>query len=58
MKNRFICWLWSKVYHKWLYDDYYQRYATVLKVLGWRTAQIKTHGGSIRWIQPCFWWFN
>lgn len=31
---------------------------TIVKVLGWRTFRTKSKGGSVKWVQPCFWWFK
>jgi len=57
-KSRFLCWLWARAYRKWLWNEFYENYDTVDKVIGWRTARTKTKGGTVKWIQPCFWIFD
>ena len=56
--SKFLCWLWSRVYRKWLWNEFYENYDSVDKVIGWRTARTKTKGGTVQWIQPCFWIFQ
>lgn len=54
--QRVLCWLFSKVYARWLWDEN----ATVLKVYGWRTALIG-YGyrlGKRKCVTPCFWIFR
>jgi len=50
-----LCWIFSGIYRRWLWDELYQEYDKVEKVLGWRTARVTTKGGSKRCMTPCFW---
>ena len=54
--NRYACWLFSKVYARWLWEENVK----VLKVYGWRTALIGYgyKGGMRKCITPCFWIFK
>lgn len=57
--SKFLCWLWGRVYRKWLWNEYSKDYDIVTKVIGWRTARIKTRkGGTVKLMQPCFWIFD
>jgi len=61
--NRLLCWLWSRIYRRWLWNDYYGTYDKVLKVMGWRTALVTnvTKAGreaNRRCMSPCFWIFD
>jgi hypothetical protein len=47
--NKFICWLWSKVWSLWLQEG-----EKVIMVKGWNCALI-THGRSRQTIFPCVW---
>ena len=58
LKRRWICWVWAKVYRRWLWNDFYKEYDEVVQVRGWRTALIDTKGGARQTISPCFWWFR
>lgn len=52
-KRRFVCWLWSRVYRRWLYST-----DRVDCVLGWRTARVITRTGQPICMTPIFWWFE
>ena len=54
-KNRFLCWLWTKVYGRWLNAENEDR---VVMVLGWRHAMVDDKWGNRKGIEPCFWWFK
>jgi hypothetical protein len=56
--QRMLCWLFSMVYRRWLWNDWHQNYDTVTHVLGWRTARVVTKSGSVRCMTPCFWIFQ
>ena len=56
--QRMLCWLFAKVYRRWLWNDWHQNYDTVTHVLGWRTARVVTKSGSVRCMTPCFWIFQ
>lgn len=49
-----VKWLYSKVWKRWLWNDFYQCYDTVLEVKGWRTARIESKGGARQISSPCF----
>lgn len=60
ISQRVLCWLFSIIYRRWLWEDWYKEYATPLKVKGWRTALVG-YGrdlGMRKTITPCFWWFK
>ena len=55
-----LCLLFSIIYRKWLYNDFYKRPNRVLKVTGWRSARVASVGKDgreiSRWhMSPCFW---
>lgn len=60
--QKILCWIFSKVYRQWLYNDWYEKYNTVEHVSGWRSARVcMMHDGKramVRRISPCFWWFD
>ncbi len=47
-------WLYSKIWARWLWNDYHQCYDKVIKVKGWRTARIETKSGARSLKSPCF----
>jgi hypothetical protein len=53
-----LCFVFSLIYKRWLYDDYSKSFDTVVKVKGWRTALVDSKGGSRRSMSPCFWIFE
>jgi len=57
-KNCFVRWIWSKVYQRYLFDEFTEDVATVVLVKGWRTAVITNRTGVRISITPCFWWFK
>jgi hypothetical protein len=57
-KNKFIIWIWWKIYKKWLYVSFYKKYSTVIKVKGWRTALVEDAGKHRSTITPIFWYFK
>ncbi len=59
MDNRFTRWLFSKIYARWLWHEFYQDYHVVRKVKNWRTAIVSSaKGGDWHTMSPCFLWFN
>lgn len=52
---RWLCWLWSRVYRRWLWNDFHKDYDRVTAVKGWRSARILTTSGRVAGITPCFW---
>ena len=56
--QRIAIFLWSRIYKKWLWDDFFNDYERVLKVRGWRTALVVRKSGSRHTMTPCFWWFD
>jgi hypothetical protein len=61
--QRVLCWLFAKVYRRWLWNEFYNNYDRVLKVHGWRTATVASVGKSGREVHryimaPCFWIFQ
>ena len=62
-RHPLLCWLWARVYRRWLWNDFYGTHDKVLRVIGWRTALVSsvTKTGretSRRCMMPCFWWFR
>jgi hypothetical protein len=54
-KKRLREWLYSKVYAKWLWNDFFKEYDIVLEVLNWRTARTCTKWHTnVQISQPCF----
>ena len=50
-----IKWLYSKIWKRWLWNKHSQKYDTVLKVYGWRTARIESSSSGARYVSsPCF----
>lgn len=58
MIQKLLCWLFSIVYKKWLWNERDGEYDEVKHVHSWRSARVKTTTKSVRWIQPCFWIFK
>lgn len=52
MKQKILCWLFSKVYKKWLYVPHNSTYDKVIEVSGWRSALVGTY--NRKRINPCF----
>lgn len=55
-----LCRLYALVYRRWLWSDFYQKHARVIRVRSWRTALIEEVGRSgkpaaRKTITPCFW---
>ena len=44
----FKCKLFSIVYRKYLWNDFYKTYDRVIKVHNWRTARIENYSGGQR----------
>ncbi len=53
MKQKILCWLFSKIYKKWLFEPHNNSYNKVIEVSGWRSALVDGSGGRKR-IWPCF----
>jgi hypothetical protein len=49
--------LFSVIYRRWLWDSFAERYETVVRVKGWRTAIVES-AGARKVISPCFLWFG
>jgi hypothetical protein len=45
--------LWKFVYGKWMDEG-----DTIIRVLGWRSALLKSRWGNVRGMTACFWWFD
>lgn len=56
--QRFLCYLYSLVYRRWLWNDYFQDYDKVIRVNSWRTAIVDVHGCHRQTITPLFWWLD
>ena len=58
--QKVLCWLFARVYRRWLWNDWYKEYETPLKVKGWRTALVGygRNLGMRKSITPCFWIFK
>jgi len=52
-----LCWLFALVYRLWLWDEWHQTHARVIRVKGRRTALIDCKGQR-RTMTPCFLWFD
>lgn len=50
---RWLCWLWGRIYRRWLWDDFYKIHWKPIQVCGWRSA-LCALGGYRRRITPCF----
>lgn len=62
-RHPLLCWLWARVYRRWLWNEWYGNHDKVLRVIGWRTALVASgrapeYRGQRRYITPCFWWFQ
>jgi hypothetical protein len=61
---RWLCWLWGRIYRRWLWDEFFQRHYDVEAVKGWRTARVVMRFPNadsrynVRSVTPCFWWFD
>jgi len=53
-----IKWIWAIIYRKWLWNNYYKCYDTVVKVHGWRCATVDDKARRRKMMWPCFWWFK
>lgn len=49
-----IKWLYSIVWKRWLWNDYFKDYDRVIKVKGWRTAIIEDKAKHRATNSPCF----
>lgn len=63
MFQKILCQVFSVVYRKWLWNDFYGTRDVVLKVIDWRTALVAsvTLSGNLigkRYTQSCFWIFK
>ncbi len=54
IKRVVVCFIWSRIYRRWLWNDFYQEYDIVEKVIGWRTARKRDRCGCKQCITPCF----
>ncbi len=57
IKNRFICWLWGRVYRKFTWSDHSKKYGKVIMVKGWRSATVDWRYKRMS-MTPCFLWFD
>ncbi len=58
-RARFVRALWAFVWREYLYDDSSDRFNSVYRVIGWRTALVDYHGGSRSLVVPMpkwMWW--
>lgn len=58
MLQRVLCWLFSRVYKRWLWSEYFEEYDKVDHVFGWRSARVSDRIGGRSHMSPCFWWFE
>ena len=58
--QRVLCWLFARIYKRWLWNDWYKEYETPIKVTGWRSALVGygKNLGMRRGVTPCFWIFK
>mgnify|MGYP006863440851 CR=1 FL=1 len=59
MKQKVLCWLFSKVYKKWLWNPHSETYDRVIEVSNWRGALVEHvgkngDGYNRRRMWPCF----
>lgn len=59
-ENKFVCWLWSKIYFKWVSYYHREQHYRVIAVTGWRTMILQQQfkdgkTGLKESITPCFW---
>ena len=55
MRKKLIKKLYSFIWRRWLWNEFYQNYDIVLKVLGWRTARVCSRFYTdVRITSPCF----
>ena len=62
-KTRAARLVFSVIYRRWLWDEYYQTHGDVLAVLGWRTARVCDVSADgrrmqVRCMTACFWIFQ
>ena len=60
--QRVLCWLFSKVYRRWLWNEFYRNHDLPLRVTSWRSALIAygpdRHKGGRQHMAACFLWFD
>ena len=61
--QRILCWLFAKVYRRWLWDDFYKSYMRPKHVYSWRSARVVSVRGDgtevgVHGCTPCFLWFD
>jgi hypothetical protein len=56
--NKFVRWLWGRIYKKWLYVSFYKDYSDVVQVKGWRTALVEDKGKHRSTMTPIFWFLK
>ena len=63
--QRVLCWLFARIYRRWLWNSYFNNYDRVERVKGWRTATVSRGrdarpkgAGARACISPCFWIFD
>jgi hypothetical protein len=56
--QQLLCWIFSKVYRKWLMNDFTKEHDKVMRVIGWRTMRTKSKYGKILCVTPIFWWLK
>lgn len=61
--QRILCWLFARVYRRWLWDDFYKSYRRPKHVYSWRSARVvsvRSDGKEVgvHGMQPCFLWFD
>jgi hypothetical protein len=58
-----LCFLFARIYRRWLWNAWYGNYDKVLIVRGWRTAltasgKAPEYRAQRQTVTPCFWWFD
>ena len=54
IKNKFIIKIFTIIYKRWLWNDFFQDYDTIIIVKGWRKFLVETKTSRMT-ISPCFW---
>lgn len=52
--QKVLCWIFSKVYSRWLWSHFHKSYDRVVYVRGWRTARTVSAGSQVQTITPMF----
>jgi hypothetical protein len=48
-----LCWIFARVWRKWIFPDWVGRPSRVVRVIGWKSALIDSHSGCRHRMTVC-----